>query len=152
MRTMTDQEILDDVLTIFKNGYPSANLELERHLITRWFDDPYSLGAYSYRGPFADVAVETGFGDPLNEAQGRIRFGGEYMAGMDFGCAHGAYKTGVRAASEFIPVLQSEAGIGSGWVVTGIVAGILLLVLCIWKLIKMMRKKDDDYVASTDRE
>jgi len=102
MRGLTDEQVLADALKIFQKGYPEADLTVERYTITRWMDDPYSLGSYTNRGPHINVDHEHGKNDPLREAYGRLRFAGEYMAGLDFGCAHGAYLSGIRAAEEFI--------------------------------------------------
>jgi hypothetical protein len=57
--------VIDDALKIFANGYPTADLELERHHITRWYEDPFSMGAYSYRGPDSIISVEHGVNDTL---------------------------------------------------------------------------------------
>jgi hypothetical protein len=65
---------------VFKKGYPDADLTVEKSIITRWYDDPFSLGSYSFRGPNVNVTVESGIDDPLLSAHGNIRFGGEYMA------------------------------------------------------------------------
>jgi len=102
MTSLTDDEIISDVLAIFRSAFPDTDLTLSRHTITRWMTDPLSLGSYANRSPRVTVDVENGEKDPLLEAHGRLRFAGEYCAGADFGCAHGAFKMGRGAAQKFI--------------------------------------------------
>jgi monoamine oxidase len=65
MMSLTDNEIVCEVLAIFKSAFPDANLTLKRSTITRWMTDPLSLGSYANRGPQVDPDVENGENDPL---------------------------------------------------------------------------------------
>ena len=94
MMGLTDDEVMRDVLAIFKSAFPCADLALKEQTVTRWMSDPLSLGSYANRSARVDPAVENGKNDPLLAAYGRLRFAGEYCAGSDFGCAHGAFKMG----------------------------------------------------------
>jgi hypothetical protein len=44
----------------FKKAFPNAQLKVESYKVTRWYDDPFALGAYSHRGPFVKNSVESG--------------------------------------------------------------------------------------------
>jgi monoamine oxidase len=59
-----------------------------------WARDPWSLGAYSYGGAGAQAA-RVALAAPVN---GKLFFAGEHCSDVDFSTAHGAYRTGVKAA------------------------------------------------------
>jgi len=69
-----------------------------------WAHDPYALGSYSYGSPGAQTARAT-LAAPVDE---RLFFAGEHTSPHDFSTAHGAYRTGVRAADEAIRTLQAQ--------------------------------------------
>ena len=66
-----------------------------------WARDPYSLGSYSY-GSRGAAAARAALATPVDE---RLFFAGEHTSAHDFSTAHGAYRTGVRAADEAVGVL-----------------------------------------------
>ena len=68
-----------------------------------WARDPYALGAYSYGGEGAAAARAT----LAAAVDGRLFFAGEHCSEVDFSTAHGAYRSGVTAASEAISALQA---------------------------------------------
>jgi monoamine oxidase len=63
---------------------------------TAWASDPYSRGAYSYCVP-GRYGARAVLGRPVG---GRIVFAGEHTEQSAYGTLHGAYLSGVRAASE----------------------------------------------------
>ena len=72
---------------------------------TAWLQDPWARGSYSY--------AKVGHGDaraalaaPVDD---RLFFAGEACSPHDFSTAHGAYRTGVRAADEAIAALTGRA-------------------------------------------
>jgi monoamine oxidase len=67
-----------------------------------WARDPLALGSYSYGNPGAHV-MRAQLAAPVD---GRLFFAGEHTSHADFSTAHGAYRTGVRAADEAITALQ----------------------------------------------
>ena len=69
--------------------------------ISRWHDEPYIGGAWSYARPGRRGAR---FHLALPVAD-RIFFAGEATAPIDIGTAHGAYATGVRAADDALASL-----------------------------------------------
>jgi monoamine oxidase len=68
-----------------------------------WAHDPYALGSYSYGCPGA-AASRAALAVPIDE---RLFFAGEHTSPHDFSTAHGAYRTGVRAADEAMKVLAA---------------------------------------------
>ena len=63
-----------------------------------WARDPWSLGSYSY-GSRGAAAARAALAAPVD---GRLFFAGEHCSPHDFSTAHGAYRTGMRAAEEAI--------------------------------------------------
>jgi monoamine oxidase len=70
---------------------------------SRWARDPYSLGAYSYGSQNAR-ASRAALASPVDE---KLFFAGEHTSDKDFSTAHGAYRSGVRAAAEAIRALET---------------------------------------------
>ena len=68
-----------------------------------WAHDPWSLGSYSYAGLGAAAARAT-LAEPVDA---RLFFAGEHCSPRDFSTAHGAYRTGVRAADDTIRALRA---------------------------------------------
>jgi monoamine oxidase len=63
-----------------------------------WARDPWSLGSYSYGNPGAEKA-RAALAAPVNE---RLFFAGEHCSPQDFSTAHGAYRSGIAAATQAI--------------------------------------------------
>jgi monoamine oxidase len=66
-----------------------------------WARDPYSLGAYSY-GSAGAQAARAQFATPVD---GKLFFAGEHCSDLDFSTAHGAYRSGAKAAHGAIKAL-----------------------------------------------
>jgi monoamine oxidase len=69
-----------------------------------WARDPLALGSYSYGNPGAQ-AMRAKLAAPID---GRLFFAGEHTSRADFSTAHGAYRTGVKAAEAAITALQAQ--------------------------------------------
>jgi len=69
-----------------------------------WARDRFSLGSYSYGNPGAQAA-RASLAAP---SDGRLFFAGEHCSEKDFSTAHGAYRTGVKAADAAIRALQAQ--------------------------------------------
>jgi monoamine oxidase len=72
---------------------------------SHWARDPWSLGAYSYGAPHA-AATRAVLARPVND---RLFFAGEHCSDVDFSTAHGAYRTGVKAANDVIATLRKQS-------------------------------------------
>ncbi len=67
--------------------------------ITRWGSDPFSCGSYSYM----KTGASPGDYDELARPAGkRLFFAGEHTSRRHSATVHGAYLSGLRAASEVI--------------------------------------------------
>ncbi len=70
-----------------------------------WGADPYARGSYSHALP-----GKADFRERLAApADGRLFFAGEATSRHDYSTAHGAYRTGMRAADEAMAALRSKA-------------------------------------------
>lgn len=67
-------------------------------IVTRWKKDPFACGSYSYVGP----NTRAGDYDAMAQPWDSIHFAGEATCGTHPATVHGAYLSGLRAASEVI--------------------------------------------------
>ncbi len=95
VETWPEARIINEAMQVLRKIYPSAPNPVG-HLITKWGQDPYALGSYSY------TAVETRNRDfdRLGEVphEDRVYFAGEHTWSHAPGTVHGAYLSGQRAA------------------------------------------------------
>ena len=89
----TDDEILVDVMTNLRAMFPTIR-DPDRVLITRWGQDPTSMGAYSYPVPGRDFYDDAA---KLSEVYDNIYFAGE-ATGNGWATTQGAWRTGEAAA------------------------------------------------------
>lgn len=92
-----------ELTRLFGNDFARKVKPVELHM---WGKDPFASGSYSYALPGkADCRAK------LAEAvDGRLFFAGEACSLHDFSTAHGAYRTGVRAAEQALAALRVPAG------------------------------------------
>jgi len=76
--------------------------------VSRWHSDPYARGSYSY----AKVGCSEQRAILAAPVDDRLFFAGEACSIHDYSTAHGAYRTGVRAAEEALTILTSSARSG----------------------------------------
>lgn len=91
-------EAVSELRNIFKHTHVPDPLE---SVVTRWASDPFARGSYSY------VAAGAQPGDYNLMAQniGNLHFAGEATCGTHPATVHGAYISGLRAASEVIEAI-----------------------------------------------
>lgn len=70
-------------------------------IVTRWQKDPFARGSYSYMGP----AAQPGDYESMALPVGNLFFAGEATCGTHPATVHGAYLSGLRAASEVVEAL-----------------------------------------------
>ncbi|KAB8611420.1 hypothetical protein FH972_025925 [Carpinus fangiana] len=75
-------------------------------IVTRWRKDPFARGSYSYLGPHA----QPGDYDLMAQKVGNLHFAGEATCGTHPATVHGAYLSGLRAASEVIEAMIGPIG------------------------------------------
>lgn len=72
---------------------------LKAFAVSHWWDDPYSLGAWSGLRVGAGPQVRARLGEPVSP---RLLLAGEYTNPEQAGMTHGAYEEGVRAAQAML--------------------------------------------------
>jgi len=70
---------------------------------TAWGHDPFALGSYSYAKP-GHFPARAALAAPVGD---RLFFAGEACSEHDYSTAHGAYRTGVKAADAVTRMLQA---------------------------------------------
>jgi CRP-like cAMP-binding protein len=70
-----------------------------RVAVTRWNTDPYARGAYAYMTHGASPADLDALADPVGDT---LCFAGEHTSRQHWGCAHGAYTSGLREAARLV--------------------------------------------------
>lgn len=85
--------VLGQLRTMFGPSLPAPL----RMLRTKWHDDPFARGAYTYPAtPQHDACVEA----LASSVDHRLFFAGEATDSKSYSYAHGAYASGIRAANE----------------------------------------------------
>ncbi|KAJ5268387.1 hypothetical protein N7524_005846 [Penicillium chrysogenum] len=95
----SDEEIITEVTGQLRNVFKHTTVPdpLET-IITRWGQDPFTYGSYSY---VAAKAFPDDY-DLMARSIGNLHFAGEATCGTHPATVHGAYLSGLRAASEII--------------------------------------------------
>ncbi|KAL4759145.1 putative lysine-specific histone demethylase Aof2 [Aspergillus foveolatus] len=103
-----DAEIIAEVMSQLRNVFKQVAVPdpLET-IITRWASDKFTRGTYSY------VAAEAlpGDYDLMAKSVGNLYFAGEATCGTHPATVHGAYISGLRAASEIIDTILGPISI-----------------------------------------
>lgn len=95
----SDAEVIQELMTSLRKMYGSAIPDPVGFEITRWNQDPHSLGSYSY----VPVGAKHGFRRQLGmPVENKIFFAGESTSQFFPATVHGAFLSGVRAAYEIM--------------------------------------------------
>lgn len=89
------REVTDRLSKIFAPAVVPLPTE---YIVTRWKKDPFAGGSYSFMGPTA----QPGDYDAMARSIGSLHFAGEATCGTHPATVHGAYLSGLRAASEVV--------------------------------------------------
>jgi len=99
LETKDDAELQAELLAALRVIYPTLPDPLEFYA-TRWYEDPWSRGAYSYYA----VDNPKNITQTIGEAAGRVLFAGEAASGKP-GTVLGAYLSGLDRADELFEKL-----------------------------------------------
>lgn len=104
---MTDDDILSELMGRLRRCYGSDIPDPCNHLISRWSQDEWSYGSYAspVLGSSHDDLKE------LSRVEGKLHFAGEHTTTEYLGSVHGAYLSGMRAATEVLTALGKPAPI-----------------------------------------
>ncbi|MCJ1397018.1 hypothetical protein MMC11_000210 [Xylographa trunciseda] len=107
-------EVTQQLATMFKQMTIPKPTET---IVTRWGKDRFARGTYSYVG----VKAQSGDYDSMAKPIGNLHFAGEATCGTHPATVHGAYISGLRAASEVIDDLLGPIVIPTPLVPTAII-------------------------------
>ncbi|MCB1180242.1 MAG: FAD-dependent oxidoreductase, partial [Leptospiraceae bacterium] len=99
MEDMDDEEIISDVMEILSRIYGEDIPDPKNVFISRWRNDPYSYGAYSYNSVGTN---KKDFETLAESVEDVLFFAGEHTSADYRGTVHGAYLSGLRAADEIL--------------------------------------------------
>lgn len=95
---MPDDAIVGLVMSVIRQHFPGAP-DPEGHFITRWEEDIFSGGAYSYHSLSTQAADCTEIAAPLGK---NIFFAGEYTDPDFYGSLNAAHNSGMRVVEEMM--------------------------------------------------
>jgi len=105
MENMPDPEIKKEVIEVLQNCFPQETIPEPIYFsVTRWNNDPYSLGSFSFMSKESNMEDFMRLAEPL----GNLFFAGEHTSGH-YASMHGAYMSGERAASEVMNARKERA-------------------------------------------
>lgn len=97
LEKLSDEQQVSLAMNFLKQIYGEDIPQPTFHLCTRWNQNPFSYGAYSFLSVGSSPQI---FEDVRKSIQNRLFFAGEHTSISYFGYVHGAYDTGLKAASE----------------------------------------------------
>lgn len=92
---MTNREMIADCMRALRAMFGDGIPEPVDHLATRWWEDPFTFGAYSYSAVGNTPSDFDRFAKPVANT---ILFAGEHTTFDFHGTTHGAYLSGLAAA------------------------------------------------------
>ncbi|UJR23230.1 hypothetical protein I4U23_026249 [Adineta vaga] len=100
-----DQETIDELMILLRKCFPDQNIsEPSRYLITKWNQDPFAKGAYSY---FAVGADNQTLIDLARECHERVYWAGEHANyNGTLGCVDSAFNSGQCEAKRIVEKLK----------------------------------------------
>lgn len=103
---MDDEDVVKQALQCLWGMFPGTTAKPLDYLVTRWDEDPFSMGSYSFMpvgSKLWEDIKEIGSPHPPGPSeQHRIFFAGEAVSISGWQCVHGAYETGMEAANSVI--------------------------------------------------
>jgi monoamine oxidase len=97
IESMSDDEIVAGMMETLRTIYGPEIPQPEGYLITRWGQDPFAGGSYSYRPVGALPDDHDALAHPV---AGRLFFAGEHTMRENSATVHGALLSGLRAAEQ----------------------------------------------------
>jgi monoamine oxidase len=97
MEAWSDARVVNDAMHTLRTIFGPSLPEPIDFQITRWAQDPFAMGSYSYNALGATPTLRQDLARPLRPS---LFFAGEATEKDTFGTAHGAYLSGLRAAKE----------------------------------------------------
>jgi monoamine oxidase len=96
-----NEDLIDDATKVLRSVFGSEVPTPLEAVVTRWGHDQFSRGSYSYTGPNFQPDDYEVMARPI----GNLFFAGEHTCGTHPATVHGAYISGLRAASEVLEAM-----------------------------------------------
>ncbi|KAK9346782.1 flavin-containing amine oxidoreductase-domain containing protein [Lipomyces starkeyi] len=107
-----DEVLIRDATHVLSRMYPAASIPHPMEtIITRWHQDPFSRGSYSYVGPNATGEDYDILAAPT--CDDNLFFAGEATSRTHPATVHGAYLSGLRAAEEVFRTVVGDITLAS---------------------------------------
>ena len=94
---LSDKEIINQAMQTLRQMYGSQIPDPSGFLLTRWQQDPFSYGSYSYMATGATLSDRKTLGEPVDN---RLFFAGEATSQKHPATVHGAFLSGLEAAKK----------------------------------------------------
>lgn len=109
---LTDEQVVEEALVTLRNifGADVVPTPVRTH-VTRWLQDPYACGAYSFVQVGSCGMADF---DEVIQPIGPLLFAGEHTSVNSHACVHGAWETGKREAERIIRVNIGVGEVGVG--------------------------------------
>jgi len=105
MDTKSDQEIVDITCNILRKMFPSTTLpKLVKFFVSRWHQDPFTMGGYSYPA----IGCRNSDYKALEKPISNLFFAGEATTEDYPATVHGAYNSGLKVAKEVNAFLSNQ--------------------------------------------
>lgn len=98
LETLPDAMVVDEGVAALRKMFGPSVPQPEAFRITRWAEDPFSRGSYSY----LHVGASPDDHDQLGTPSGRVQLAGEATWSDDPATVHGALLSGLRAAGRLL--------------------------------------------------
>ncbi|MCS5512242.1 FAD-dependent oxidoreductase [Curtobacterium flaccumfaciens pv. betae] len=98
LETLPDAMVVDEGVVALRKMFGASVPRPEAFRITRWAEDPFSRGSYSY----LHVGASPDDHDLLGTPSGRVQLAGEATWSDDPATVHGALLSGLRAAGRLL--------------------------------------------------
>ncbi|QSZ33907.1 hypothetical protein DSL72_005481 [Monilinia vaccinii-corymbosi] len=108
----SNQELVAEATTVLRGIFGNHVPMPIESIVTRWGQDQFSHGSYSYTGPNFQSDDYGVMAKPI----GNLFFGGEHTCGTHPATVHGAYISGLRAASEVLEAIIGPIEVPEGLV------------------------------------
>lgn len=99
IESLSDQQIVTSAMSTLRTMFGDEIPAPQSFQITRWASDPYSYGSYSFNALGTNPAMRTSLAAPLGQ---QVFFAGEATQADYFGTAHGAFLSGLAAATRLL--------------------------------------------------
>jgi hypothetical protein len=106
---LTDEEAIHESLQALRSVFGSENVPKPSvSKVTRWRNDPWSCGSYSFTKVGSSPGMYDEIASPLGSSNDRLLFAGEHTSKHCHSTVHGAWETGVREAERIFERVQHQ--------------------------------------------